>query len=283
MMKLWDRKFMCPKIVVAVNQKSPRLINVSKDFLSLLFALLSKICLRKETVILMYHSIQTSKDPHAVDPLNFQRQIEYLRKNYDIVSLKEIVDYAAKRKKIHKRSVAITFDDGSQDIYETVFPYFSKNNLPATVFVTTGFIDKEWPWGDNSTKILTWQQIKEISDNAFEIGAHTVTHPNLQKIDYNLAEKEIKDSKIELEKHINKKVRFFSYPFGSKTPETVGIVMSSNYEGAVGGSGTVRSPANLYNLNRIQVDKSVSFILFKARLTNAVDVLNKIEQLAKKL
>ena len=253
-----------------------------KKMLLLAFAFLSKLSFQKANIILMYHSINSNGSFHNVELKEFIRQMEYLRKNYAIVSLDDIVFFIKNGKDTSRESVAITFDDGYQDFYLNILYYIHKNRLPVTIFVTTGYVGKEWPFSSNQSKMLIWEEIKELSANNVEIGAHTVTHPNLQQIEMREAEKEILKSKEEIEKHIEKRVKFFSYPFGRYNNEIIDIVKSSGFEAALGGGGTIRKEANLFALNRIQVDSSVSFLLFKAKLTRAVDWYNAFEKIGKR-
>jgi len=242
-----------------------------------------KLSLQRETVILMYHAINSINDFHAVDPREFKRQIEYLRRNYKIVSLDEIVGFVKGDKNLPQKTVAITFDDGFRDCYFNVYPYCQRYELPITIFVTTGYVGKEWPWSGARSRVLGWNEIEEMSQNGIEFGAHTVTHPDLQKTTLDEAEDEILMSKKEIEEHIGKNVKYFSYPFGRHTPKISEIVRSCGFEGAVGGGGTIHKSTQLFVLNRVQVDSSVSMGLFKARLTKAVDWSNQLEQIAKKI
>jgi peptidoglycan/xylan/chitin deacetylase (PgdA/CDA1 family) len=238
---------------------------------------------RNENVILTYHSVSLDRSYHTVEPKEFVRQLEYLKKKYKIVPLFEMLECLGTKARPSKRKVSITFDDGYQDFYYSVYPFLRKNNLPATVFVATNYVGKEWPFDKSRPKMLTWEQIEEISNNNIEIGAHTVTHPNLQEKKLEEAEYEIKKSKEEIEKHIGRSANFFSYPFGRHKPEIVDIVKSAGFIGGVGGKGTIQKDAPIFVLNRIQVDSSVSFMLFKANLTKATAMLSLIEEPAKVL
>jgi peptidoglycan/xylan/chitin deacetylase (PgdA/CDA1 family) len=248
-------------------------------------AFCSKAGFRREYTILMYHSISSTDDCFAVDPREFRRQIEYLRENYTIVSMDEMINFIGKRGDLPRKSVTITFDDGYHDFYINAYPYLRKNKLPATLFVTTGYVGSEWPRG-NHHKILTWKEIEEISKNQIEIAAHSVTHRDLREIDPSEAGVEIMRSKKEIEKHTKKGVRYFSYPFGNYDSRIVEIVKSSGFEAAVGGEGSnkyVRESTQVFVLKRVQVDRSISFTLFKARLTKAWDRLEVLEMMAKRM
>jgi len=61
---------------------------------------------------------------------------------------------------------------------------------------------------------LTRSQIKEMVGLGHEIGSHSMSHPNFQKLDYPEAESEINNSLSVLNSIINNKVKYFSYPFG---------------------------------------------------------------------
>jgi peptidoglycan/xylan/chitin deacetylase (PgdA/CDA1 family) len=265
------------------NESIRGLLRHTRNSLCLTLSFLPTLSFLNENIVLTYHSVSVDGNFHTVKPKDFARQLEYLKQNYEIVSLAKMLNRVDNAEKTKKRFVSITFDDGYQDFYLNVYPLLRKNKLPATVFVATSFVGKKWPFAEEHPKMLTWKQIEEISNNNIEIGAHTVTHPNLQKKKREEAEQEITESKEEIENHLGKCVNFFSYPFGRYSPEIVDIVRRSGFKGGVGAEGTVRKDAQLFVLDRIQVDSSVSFILFKARLTKAIDMSSSIEQALKKL
>ena len=64
---------------------------------------------------------------------------------------------------------------------------------------------------------LTWEQIREMSEDPLvEIGAHTISHPVLNKLTDSDVLQEIEGSRDKIESEINKKVEYFSYPFGTR-------------------------------------------------------------------
>jgi peptidoglycan/xylan/chitin deacetylase (PgdA/CDA1 family) len=238
--------------------------------------------------ILAYHMI--SDAPNGFFPEesmhNFAEQVEYLKNNYDVISLEEIVERISAGRSI-RRCAAITFDDGFRDNYEKAFPVLKKCRIPATIFLTTGFIEKgAVPWfielrhlfmcaaksrfeinlgeqevsfplegflekraasdklmrylqacpneerlsilrslpfllGVESPKelqslMLTWDQIREMSQNGIHFGAHTITHPILSQVSLDVMRSEIKGSKTAIEEKVGRDVKAFAYPFGRK-------------------------------------------------------------------
>jgi len=62
--------------------------------------------------------------------------------------------------------------------------------------------------------VLDWDQIKEMASNRIRFGAHTCSHINLEFADMQTAEREIVNSKKEIEKHLAVEVKGFAYPYG---------------------------------------------------------------------
>ena len=61
--------------------------------------------------------------------------------------------------------------------------------------------------------MLTWEDIKQMS-NVIDIQSHSVSHPMMTNLKKQELEYELKVSKNETEKNINKKISYFSYPIG---------------------------------------------------------------------
>jgi len=248
---------------------------------SAIFALasFSKISRQQARAILMYHSIASNDDFFTVNPRGFELQIDYLRKNYTIVSLEEMAACIRNAKKLPRKAVAITFDDGYEDCYLNAYPHLRDYDLPATVFVSTAYVGKEWPFACSRLKMLTWKEIEEMSKNNIEIGAHTVTHTDLRKANLKTARNEVVESKKQIEEHVKKTVTQFSFPFGRCSHKTVDLVKSLGFKTIVGDLSNAETPKspNGNVLKRIQVDSSVSQVLFKALLTKATHWLGQLD------
>ena len=61
---------------------------------------------------------------------------------------------------------------------------------------------------------LSSEQVKEIIEAGFEVGAHTCSHYNLAKLDYQQAYDEVIQSFKRLREDFNCKVQYFAYPYG---------------------------------------------------------------------
>ncbi|MCV2886032.1 polysaccharide deacetylase family protein [Aestuariibacter sp. AA17] len=65
-------------------------------------------------------------------------------------------------------------------------------------------------------KMMTFEQIKALSDKGVEIGAHTVMHPILKSHSEDEQEQQISDSKNKLEQLLGQPVVSFAYPNGKR-------------------------------------------------------------------
>ena len=66
----------------------------------------------------------------------FEKQIQYLKKNYTIIDLLAFIELY-KEGKILPNSIVLTVDDGYQDFYHVAFPLLKRYSVPATMFLTS--------------------------------------------------------------------------------------------------------------------------------------------------
>lgn len=80
---------------------------------------------------------------------HFSEQMSLLRNRYKVISLFRLVELIRNGEDIPDHSVVITFDDGYENNYNQAFPILQKYGLPATIFLSTHFMDKrDLLWGD---------------------------------------------------------------------------------------------------------------------------------------
>lgn len=103
-------------------------------------------------LILLYHRVgELPSDPQllCVTPRHFAEHLEILRKHTRPMELRELVQ-ALRDNNLPRRAVVVTFDDGYADNLSHARPLLERYDLPATVFVTTGYIghDREFWWDE---------------------------------------------------------------------------------------------------------------------------------------
>ena len=107
-------------------------------------------------------------------------------------------------------------------------------------------------------KFMTFDEIKSMNDSHFAvIGAHTHTHTPLSILTYNEQKNDIEKSVAILENLINKKIEYFSYPFGTKkdyNKDTFNICKELNFKVAFANYySQVHRWTNNYNLPRVLI------------------------------
>jgi peptidoglycan/xylan/chitin deacetylase (PgdA/CDA1 family) len=104
---------------------------------------------RPHVLVLAYHRVTPDDQLPAVDypamhvgTTTFALQLRVLRRLYDVVPLAELEAYLSGATPLRRHVAAITFDDGYRDNYRNAFPILARENLPATFFLSVGFVDR---------------------------------------------------------------------------------------------------------------------------------------------
>jgi len=100
--------------------------------------------------ILLYHGVisdqlklggRNSSGKH-IRKNQFAKQMQYISKNFNLVSMIDLEKHILKKKIIEKDSVAVTFDDGFDNNYNIAWDVLENYKVPATFYISTGFISK---------------------------------------------------------------------------------------------------------------------------------------------
>lgn len=184
--------------------------------------------LRKVNVpVLMYHYIETAGSttlPWLYEPPEiFEAQLKTLyNKCYNSIFVSDLGKSIADGSQLPAKSIALTFDDGYEDMYTNTLPLLKKYNMKGTMYIIVNALGKPG--------YLTKEQVKEMADSGYvEIAAHTLNHPDLRLKDWQAANYEIGGSKRELEKIIGQPVTDFAYPYGFFTTRDEEICRQAGY------------------------------------------------------
>jgi peptidoglycan/xylan/chitin deacetylase (PgdA/CDA1 family) len=196
--------------------------------------------LEKQPIILCYHSVghgDPCDDPEflRVPPERFIAQLDLLAgAGARFTTVGEI----ARRLQQGTASglVAISFDDGYQDNHDMVLPILEQRNLTATVFVTMGLVGQPSPWlaERSGVRMMTRSEIRRMADAGIELGAHTLSHPDLTTIDRAQCQAEVEGSKQQLEALIEREVVTFAYPYFHFDDAAREVVLEAGLTGFAG-------------------------------------------------
>jgi peptidoglycan/xylan/chitin deacetylase (PgdA/CDA1 family) len=317
---------------------------------------------KKRPLVVLYHGVTSNKEPRGIENYRrkhigkdtFERQISWLSKHFKIVPLQAIELLVEKREEPLEPLCAITFDDGYKNNFINAYPMLKKLGVPATIFVTTGFIDRKFPlWTDmleesigraggpyltvpfpsgekrypiksraekiaadmeirqklkrikgSDRKIiidvlmklsdvtipeifnrpdyapLSWEEIREMSENGITIGAHTENHSILSMLSRNEQAREISSSVDRLKSTLDN-VDHFAYPNGQRgdfTSETKEVLrgLGIRYAWTTEGQRISIKTCDPLELPRITLDDTEGEKRFKALVSNSLPTIRKI-------
>ena len=120
------------------------------------FAWRSRMVMKNNAVILMYHRVLPQNLAQGIDvpvqpgmyvtPASLKLHLSYLKAHFLVISLAELVRRLQAGEDVSHCAI-ITFDDGWLDNYLHAFPILQELKIPATIFLTSGYIGtSRWFW-----------------------------------------------------------------------------------------------------------------------------------------
>lgn len=246
------------------------MVQLLKDLISFIFYVFFIFFKKNKRAVLVYHAVDEIGPPRDplkinVNPRLFEKQIKYLSKSRD--------------------SYVLTFDDGFESVYTNALPILRKYNMKAILFITTDFIDSKISFDrffmyKYFPRPLTWDQIKTMYSDGFEVGSHSLTHGIMAGLDEKLCYEEASVSKDRIEKEVCCNVRCFSYPIGNKgsfNDATEKVLKKIGYERAYTNiMGMDNSAGEPFAIRRIRIYSSDNMFRFKMKIAGAYNWIDQI-------
>jgi peptidoglycan/xylan/chitin deacetylase (PgdA/CDA1 family) len=113
----------------------------------------------------MYHRFGLDGSYRRLGVSEFEKQLQYLRAYFQPMRLSDLIECLRDGRRPPSGSVVLTVDDGYDDFATHAYPLLEKYQMPATVFVVSGLLDRTcWLWYD-ALRFL----VDSMSAGAFEI------------------------------------------------------------------------------------------------------------------
>ncbi len=206
---------------------------------------------KNSATVFMYHKFGVSKYPSTsvtIDQLNSHIE-ELTKEKYTIKSLDFIIDTILNDGDLPENTIGISVDDADKSFLEVGWPLFKKNNIPVTLFVTTGTIS-------NNQKYINWDQIRKLKEEGVIIGAHSHTHAHMPDISIEEVRNEIETSNKIFLKELGEIPTLFAFPYGETTDEIIELVKEYKFKVAFGQhSGIINETSNMYYLPRFSLNE----------------------------
>jgi peptidoglycan/xylan/chitin deacetylase (PgdA/CDA1 family)/nucleoid-associated protein YgaU len=203
--------------------------------------------------ILVYHNISAQDQGKlSIASKTFDAQIKQLHADgFDTLSLADFVAFTAGRRQLPRRSVLLTFDDGYKSFVQYARPILKDYGFGATLFVYSDFI--------GAGSALSWQELRSLSEQGFDVQAHSKTHGNLRRKEGESEAAYAKRIEAELafpltlyKKNLPRPVDALAYPYGEMDDDLVPYVVKYGYTVAF----TVRRQSNAAFVSPLKISRS---------------------------
>lgn len=191
--------------------------------------------------ILLYHSVSDDAPgdfgPYAVTPRRFAQHLDVLLSlGYSTLTIAELVERLSTGAPVAGRTAVITFDDGFGDFSSNAWPELRARGMSATLYVTTGTVGGTSTWlaslGAGHLSMLSQRELVDLVADGCDLGAHSVSHPQLDCLPRAAAGEEIRRSKDMLEQMVSQPVNSFAYPHGYHDRPVRQLVIDAGFTSA---------------------------------------------------
>lgn len=205
-------------------------------------------------MILMYHAFTPARTQEfhrwTLSAERLAGHLEYLSgAGYRSVTVTEL----AERLRLggpgpDDRLIALTFDDAYADFHEVALPLLARYRMTGTLFVPTGHVGGSSGWmcdeGEGDRPILSWAALAEVAASGIEIGAHSHTHPAMDRLPASELADQATRPKAELEDRLGNSVTSFAYPYGRYDRRVRDAVAAAGYRAACTMNSWAATPAS---------------------------------------
>lgn len=204
-------------------------------------------------VILMYHHVSdNTPGATSVSPQQFREHMQLLKDGgYQIVPLNEMVEHLRNGQALPNKAVAITFDDGYENIYLNAHPILQEYAFPYTVFISPAAIEQQ-------ANQLSWQQIKQMQAGGALFANHSNAHLHLLQRQPAESESQwlariiadVQQAEGELQRQLGYSLKYIAYPYGEFDLTLKRALASLGYVGFGQHSGAIASYSDFAALPR---------------------------------
>jgi peptidoglycan/xylan/chitin deacetylase (PgdA/CDA1 family) len=187
--------------------------------------------------ILVYHRFGPKvADNMTITTALFAAHLRYLHDNgYNVVPLRDVVDFLSARKPLPPRAVAITVDDGHRTVFTEMKPLVERYHVPVTLFIYPSAIS-------NASYAMSWDQLRALQETGlFDIQGHTYWHPNFKQEKRRLPQNQFEEfvrsqltkPREVLKAHLSVTVDMLAWPFGIYDDELIRVAREIGYVAGV--------------------------------------------------
>lgn len=214
--------------------------------------------------VLMFHHVEAVAAAELVPPPLFPNSYLARRELAAILDTLAVRGYrtftlaeaAARRRdgrRLPRRAVVLTFDDGCRCFRDHAVPELAARGMTATLFAVSGELGGSNRWdrpegetdlagsaGERREELLGAAALRELAAAGFEVGSHGRRHRDLTACDAAALAEEVAGSRAELAAAIGATVHTFCYPYGRLDERARAAVAGAGYAAAAAIHGVAR-------------------------------------------
>jgi len=191
--------------------------------------------------VLMYHKVPEApfETRHRVfiTVPDFRKHLEHFRKRgLTPITFREYGEFASGRRDMRDfpdRPIILTFDDGYKDNFTNLRPMMAEFGFKGVLFLLGDASADYNFWdadrGDHYDPLMSLEEKRAFVEAGWEIGAHSMTHPDLTRMETGQARWEIEESKRRLEADLGIDVVSFAYPGGNVDERAKRLVKQAGF------------------------------------------------------
>ena len=216
--------------------------------------------------VLMYHGTEAppagTPYPHLWVPARrFAAQMQMLRREgYHAVTMRQAAAYWAGRATVPRKPVVLTFDDGFASQARVALGVLRRLGWRGVLYLEMGALHEPAPNG------ISESDVHRLLDAGWELGSHTMEHPDLAGLPPARLRYEIGRSRTALTRRFGVPVDSFCYPGGSYDRAAVEQVRRAGYTTATTTAPGRARPTHPLELRRIRVEGADSPAALSARI-----------------
>ncbi len=262
-------------------------------------------------VVLCYHDVKdeilkdVDNDQYAVSTDTLVAHFNWLKAHgYSVISFDDVLAAQRGEKKLAKRSVLLTFDDGYRSFYTRIYPLLKLYNYPAVFALVGSWLEVEAggviDYGDELVpreKFLSWDEIKEMhTSGLIEFASHSydlhkgiIANPQANLIPAAIThtyhnEKNLYETRAEylvrvsndlqhnsklIERQLGVKPRIMVWPYGAYNHHTLQLAKESGMEFNLTLDSRRPKTENLQTIGRVLISGNPGVDIVKEELTKS--------------
>ena len=229
---------------------------------------------RPGVYFLIYHKV-SGELPIGIDLPHdlFQRQLAHLARTRRVISYDAALAMLAAGRTPARDRFVLTFDDGYRDFYTHAFPLLVELGLPATLFVTTQFVEDGTPCvlsapPADPVPAVTWAMLREMhASGLVTVAAHTHTHVELPGQSPARIADELARPRAMIQDRVGADARHFAYPRAIWDARVEAQVRQTYASAAIAGYGKETAPRfDRYRIRRLPILRRDGYGYFRVKL-----------------